>query len=396
MGGSLAGIEAFDAATGESKMVAKYNDMLLHELVPAVDAAGVFVNLTRLDSLDFRSQLAFVSLPSAKMQSITNDINNYNGLSVSADNKTIAAVLRKDMRTFFFLPAAGSKGNLPNPALEQERDVDTFGWSAGGELYLSEPGKLVRISPDGSNRVIVLNQSVTEPTGCGVNGSGTPQPHPIVFVASHRSPSGIDGRSVWRVDADGANAKEISDTKSDFGPTCSPDGKWVYYFTGQTIHRVSVDGGKPEAIPGVEIPGAIVGSPYFDVSPDGKTLTFLATVSPHPGAENQQKIVLLALDAGPQPPRRMLDPNPLMSKPPSFSPDGKSVMYGIRENGVENLWLQPIDGAGPGGGGHPITNFTADEFRWYGYSQDGKTLGVLRNHAESDVVLLRESSTTAQ
>ena len=223
-----------------------------------------------------------------------------------------------------------------------------------------------------------------------------PQPHPIVFVTSHHSPTGIDGRSVWRVDADGANAKEISDTKSDFGPTCSPDGKWVYYFTGQTIHRVSVDGGKPEAIPGVEIPGAIVGSPYFDVSPDGKTLTFLATVSPHPGAENQQKIVLLALDAGPQPPRRMLDPNPLMSKPPSFSPDGKSVMYGIRENGVENLWLQPIDGAGPGGGGHPITNFNADEFRWYSYSPDGKTLGVLRNHAESDVVLLRESSTAAQ
>ena len=175
VGGSLAGIEAFDAATGESKMVAKYNDMLLHELVPAADAAGVFVNLTRLDSLDFRSQLAFVSLPSAKMQSITNDINNYSGLSVSADNKTIAAVLRKDIRTFFFLPAAGSKGNLPNPALAQERDVDSFGWSASGELYLSEPGKLVRISPDGSNRVIVLNQSVTEPAGCGVDGSGTPR-----------------------------------------------------------------------------------------------------------------------------------------------------------------------------------------------------------------------------
>jgi serine/threonine protein kinase len=398
VGGSLAGIEAFDAATGESKMVAKYNDMLLHELVPSADAAGVFVNLTRLDSLDFRSQLAFVSLPNAKMYPITNDVSNYSGLSLSADDKTIAVVLRKDIHTFFILQSSGITGNLPSPALTQEKDVDTFGWSAGGELYLSEPGKLVRISPDGSNRIVVLNQSVTEPAGCGAAGSGTSTPHPIVFVTSHHSPTGIDGRSVWRADADGANAKEISDTKSDFSPTCSPDGKWVYYYIGGTnrINRVSIDGGKPENVPGVDVPGGIVGSPYFDISPDGKTLAFLATISPRPGAETQQKIVLLALDGGPQPSRRILEPNPLMSKPPAFSPDGKSVMYGIRENGVENLWLQPIDGAGPGGGGRRLTNFNADEIRWYGYSPDGKTLAVLRNHSESDVVLLRESSAAAQ
>ena len=200
------------------------------------------------------------------------------------------------------------------------------------------------------------------------------------------------------VDADGSNMKELSDTTSDFGPACSPDGKWVYYHANSAdqFKRVSMDGGKPETIPGSEIPGAIVGSPYFDISPDGKTLAFLATMSPRPGAEPQQKVVLLSLDAGPQPPRRILDPNPLISKAPGFSPDGKAVVYGIRENGVENLWLQPIDGSGPGGGGHRISNFTADEFAWYAYSPDGKTLGVLRNHPESDVVLLRDTGAAPQ
>jgi Tol biopolymer transport system component len=398
VGGSLAGLESFDVASGGSKMMANFNGMLFSELAPAASGAGAFVNVTRVDSLDFRSQLAFVSFSPMEIHSITNDINNYSGLSISADNKTIAAVLRKDNRTFFLLPSAGSTGNPPSPALTQEKDVDNFGWSAGGELYLAEPGKLVRVSPDGSNRVIVLNQSVTEPASCGADHSGAPKPHPIVFVASHHSPAGIDGRSVWRVDADGANPKEISDTKSDFNPTCSPDGKWVYYNIGGTnrINRVSIDGGKPEAVPGVDVPGAIFGSPYFDISPDGKTLAFLATISPRPGAEPQQKIVLVALDGGPQPSRRMLEPNPLMSKPLVFSPDGKSVVYGIRENGVDNLWLQPIDGAGPVGGGRRLTNFSADEIRWYAYSPDGKTIGVLRNRPESDVVLLRESSTAAQ
>jgi Tol biopolymer transport system component len=398
VGGSLAGLETFDVASGGTKMAANFNDMLLAELVPSADGAGAFVNVTRFDSLDFRSQLAFVAFPGAKMYSITNDINNYSGLSLSADNKTIAAVLRKDDKSFFLLPSAGSTGNPPSPALSQEKDMNTFGWSSSGELYLEEPGKLVRISPDGSNRVVISNRSITEPAGCGGDNSGASKPHPIVFIAGHHSASGIDGRSVWRMDADGNNVKELSDTKSDFSPTCSPDGKWVYYSVGGTnrINRVSIDGGKPEAVPGLDALGGIFGSAYFDISPDGKTLAFLAVISPRPGAETQQKIVLLALDAGAQPSRRMLDPNPLMSKPPAFSPDGKSVTYAIRENGVDNLWLQPIDGAGPGGGGRRLTNFTADEIRWYNYSPDGKTIGLVRNHSESDVVLLRESSTSAQ
>ena len=398
LGDSLTGLEAFDVSSGEAKIVAKYNGMILAESVPTADAAGVFVNTMRVDGLDFHSQLGFISLPSAKVRSITNDTNSYNGLSVSADNKTIAAVLHKDNRTLFLLPGAGSMGNPPSPALEQEKEYQSFGWSASGELYLAEPGKLVRISPDGSNRAVILNQVVTEPTGCGNDVSGARKPHPIVFVAGHNTPTGIVGRSVWRVDADGTNVKELSDSTSDFGPTCSPDGKWVYYYVGNTnrFKRVSMDGGKPEDVPGVAIPGAIVGSPYFDVSPDGKTLTFLATISPRPGAEPQQKVVLLSLDAGPQPARRILDPNPLISKPPSFSPDGKAVIYAIRENGVENMWLQPIGGAGPGGGGRRITNFTADEFSWYEYSPDGKTLAVLRNHSESDVVLLRDSGAAQQ
>ena len=70
----------------------------------------------------------------------------------------------------------------------------------------------------------------------------------------------------------------------------------------------------------------------------------------------------------------------------NFTLDGKAVAYIIRDKGVDNIFVQPLDGTP----GQQITNF-ADEnivkFRW---SPDGKTLAVLRTHNTSDVVLLHE------
>jgi eukaryotic-like serine/threonine-protein kinase len=392
-GDALGAVQEFDVASGEMKMVAKFNDIRIGAAFPAIDASGAFVDLTHTDSLDIHSQLAFLSLPDAKVHPITNDTNEYHGLSISADNKIIASVLRKANRSMYLFPSAGSTAP-PAPVLAQETNIESFGWSDAGQLYLEELGKIVRISPDGSNRAVFLNQAGRQLTTCGKNLSGTHQAHPIVFVAVRRSPSGTVGSRVWRVNADGTNLKELSDGTNDGGPECSPDGKWVYYFSRQTntFNRISIDGGKSEEIPGVKISGAVVISPSVNLSPDGKTLVYLVAFPPNSvtAKAREEKIVLLPLDVGPEPTHRLLDPNPLISESPMISPDGKAVVYAIRENGVENLWSQPIDGEGPGGGGHLITNFAADDFTWYEYSPDGKTLGLLRNHFESDIVLLRD------
>jgi Tol biopolymer transport system component len=77
-----------------------------------------------------------------------------------------------------------------------------------------------------------------------------------------------------------------------------------------------------------------------------------------------------------------------MSGHAEFTPDGKGVVYAVAENGVENLWLQPLSGAP----GRKITNFTADVFTRFQYSPGGKTLAVLRFHKDSDVVLLHDTS----
>jgi Tol biopolymer transport system component len=114
----------------------------------------------------------------------------------------------------------------------------------------------------------------------------------------------------------------------------------------------------------------------------------MAFFSPSDFARKEFSIV--NLDAGPNPTRRTLSPDSRVSGSVVFTPDEKAVAYPIRENGVSNIWVQPLDGSP----GRQITNFTSGTFVRFSWSPDGKSLAVIRDASQSDVVLLREVSQT--
>jgi Tol biopolymer transport system component len=128
----------------------------------------------------------------------------------------------------------------------------------------------------------------------------------------------------------------------------------------------------------------------MDFSPDGKSVAFLITIV---AANAVNKIAIVPLDGGPQPQIRLVDPHPAISSTgPRFTSDGKALVYPITQNGVDNVWLQPLDGSS----GRQLTNFKSDQIATIRWSPDGKTLAVLGRRIEADVVLLRESSAKAQ
>jgi len=71
-----------------------------------------------------------------------------------------------------------------------------------------------------------------------------------------------------------------------------------------------------------------------------------------------------------------------------FEAEDKAVAYPIRENEVDNIWVQPLDGSR----GRQITNFDSEQILNFRWSPDGKSLCILRGHTDSDVVLLQESN----
>jgi Tol biopolymer transport system component len=156
------------------------------------------------------------------------------------------------------------------------------------------------------------------------------------------------------------------------------------------MKQVPVEGGTTEVVPGSAVPGIFSGS--FGISADSQQLVMVVAEPERQGQGAHQKIALVPLGAGSSPSARMLDPDPRISGPPILIENGKTLLYSITENGVDNLWSQPIHG----GLGQQITSFSSEQIEHYELLPDGKKLLLTRGHRRSDVVILREAKATTR
>jgi eukaryotic-like serine/threonine-protein kinase len=383
---SLSAIQLEDVRSREVKSLARFSAQLLVNAVWMPDGRGLLVGFQSKLSPIAHSQIGFVTNPGGEFRAVTKDTNDYRTLTLSGDGKTLATVQQKSTGTLYLLPATSLGRNPPRPAPAQDKDSFLFGWANNGDLYFDGSSNLVRISADGSKRTTLLSDpaaQILRPTEC--RGGRY-----IIFVWAGHDAS--DKANIWRIDNDGSNPKQLTKGIGDIAPVCSPDGKWAYYNNGMTdqIMRVDIDGGTPEVVPGTAIPGIFLASPGLAIDPNGKLLAFLVLKTD----QNTpiQRIALVPLDAGPEPPVQLLAPDPRISGTPEFMPDGKSILYPILDNGADNLWLQPLNGSR----GRQVTNFESDVIRISRFSPDGKILGILQERTESDVVLLHDTSASTR
>jgi serine/threonine protein kinase len=384
-GDATGAIQFHDLISANVEVHSLFNKVQFNELAWLPEARGLIVTYQNNPTPVARSQIGFLSSLGAQFRPITNDTNSYQTLTLSADGKTLAAIQRKGTQTLYLLPTTGFAGGFPNPASTQHKDSFLFGWAANGDLYFADGSDLLQMSTDGSTKTKLLSDrgaTVIRATGC-------PDGRYILVERSNRD--GTDKINIWRYDVDGSNPKQLTAGAWDVDATCTRDGKWVYYkeLLSYQILRVAMDGGSPEAVPGTVIPNAVFAATDMAISADGNRLALLLA-----GTEQSnpvEKIALVPLDAGSKARVQLLDPDPRITSSPRFTPDGNAIVYPIRENGLENLWLQPLDGSR----GREITNFQSDTIQMFEFSPDGKTLGLLRSHTESDVVLLRDTSVSS-
>jgi eukaryotic-like serine/threonine-protein kinase len=376
-------IQIQDLGSSRARLLTRFDDLPLYKLVWLPGDGGLMVVYDKGLGYIERTQVGFISYPAGHFKTITNDTNNYKTLSVSGDGKTLATVQEKATQTLYLIPAAGFAGTLPEPAGAQSKDSAMFAWAGNDELYLGDGGNLLRMAVDGSGRTTLLSDpssQVVRPNSC-LGGRY------IVFVwANHAANKKVN---IWRLNADGSNPKQLTFGTTDVSANCSADGEWVYYESIDTLQilRVRIGGGAPEEVPGTS---GLAGLPGLGLSPDDRMLTFFQSLKD--STRTPGRIVLVPLDADSKPQPRFFDPDPRFEVLPRFTPDGKSLVYIIHEKGSDNLWVQPLDGSR----GHQLTSFQGDAIQFYAYSPDGKTLGVMRTHSESDLVLLHDTGSSAQ
>jgi eukaryotic-like serine/threonine-protein kinase len=353
---------------------------------------GLFVTFHEKGPEAARVQIGFVSLPGGQVSDgsdgqvrpISHDTNTYSTLTLSADGKTLATVQQKTVSNFFVLPAAGSTSPDATPLSVDGVRIANFNWASDGALLTSDFARLVRTDITGKNPTVLASDPAA-----GIFAFAPCGTQSIVFPWAFHGGTNFIG--IWRVDADGSHPTQLTEGPHDsfFGypPVCSGNQPWVYFARSvQTVWRVPLDGSsKAEPIPGSEVPKAFQTGRGMGLSPDAKTLAYLIKYLSPEKEEGTIKIALLDLATLKNP--RLLDANDRISAGPIFTPDGKSVAYPVRENGVDNIWIQPLDGAA----GHYITHFTSEQIQFFHWSPDGKNLGILRGHIDSDVVLLQES-----
>jgi len=362
------GLDIVNAATGEVHPFHGAPRMRSPVWLP--DGSGL---LFRFDDPDrHRRQIGFISYPKGEFRRITADTNHYNSaLTMTDDGQRIVTSVDRYTNRISIAALAAGKDSRDEVELAVGRVIDGVVWLAEG-IIASVDGRLLRLLSDGRSEVLIDESMsrVKQAKPCGHDG--------LVYRAE------AAGRlsSIWWARRDGTQRRALTPDIDARYPVCSPDGASVVYVDNKSVHLrpTASAGGAPRALPlkyaydsGVEF------------SPDFETMLVATLVSP---VQPQRNAWTLRNTATLQPIREFLAAG-ANRKFARVTPDGKAFAYVISQGGVDNLYLQPLDGTA----GHLITAFAnRDAILDFAFSPDGRAVVLTRDHLSSDLVMIRESA----
>ncbi len=365
--------------TPEGKLVKSFPlPSVFHTVAWLPDSSGLFL-ITAEKSTGLRNQIWFQPYPDGEPFKITNDLNQYSSLSVTADGKSFVSTQQRQQATIY----VGDSPAVLNDKIDWKLMPISNEQATGYSLSWTAAGKLLQVDSayhpylaggDGSNRVRLLENDEIgfSPQACG---SGD------LVVVSKIGES--NAPNLWRLNVATGELKQLTFLKDVESSSCTPDGRWVVYpglgdaDNVRHIFKVSIDGGTP-----VELAKGQVFDPI--VSPDSTLLAYGRIDGQ--GASAKSKIVLQKLEGG-APVQEIEMPSMYYWFELGWTPDGRSLTYVRNTTGnTENVYMQPLAGGAP----VQLTHFDSEPsvVAAYAWSLDGKKFAVTRaRYNDTDVVM---------
>jgi serine/threonine protein kinase len=361
------GLVAVVAAAGPSKGVVLFVDSRTgstNEVVVQQPATPFGLAWLDAESLVFNgppqigtaSQLYRLRHSGGPLSRLTNDPNDYIGVSVTSDRASLVTSRRDALMDIWVGDASASVGKdvVQRVRVSVERlqwwgDRLLYGASVGGK-----PG-VFRLGPGETTPEVVVSDALAP----AVTSDGTA----LVFVSS-------EDLSLWKADAAGRRVAQLTSSAAAEPVAITPDDRSVLYTSltdgAISIWMVPIAGGTPTKV--------AVGT-NVDVSPDGQSIAFTG-----PDADDQPEIVVCRLPACTT--RRRIGPIAGYRPPVRWTPDGRGVAYANEGN----LWVQALDGGAP----RQLTGFTDGRtILSFAYSRDGQRMAIARTSYTDDIVLFR-------
>lgn len=342
----------------------------LGRLTWTADGRGLLV--AAREPRDLTRQVWWISYPSGQTRRLTNDLSDYRGVTLTANDATAAVVRINQISNLWTAPASNTA---------QARQI-TFG--SGG----SDGVQGLAWLPGG--RLVYASNASGQPDlwQTGMDGN---QPQPLTMDAGNDSFPSVagDGRyivfnsdrggatSVWRIDADGGNLRQLTFGQLDLDPRSVPGSDQVIFSSiksGQrSLWRVPLDGGAPTQL--LEHL-----SEYPLISPDGRWIA-CAYRDEQSGSSNR---IAILPSAGGAPVKTF----PMLFTPwrlARWAPDGQALTYIKTSNGVSNIWSQPL---AAGAAERQLTSFASGRIFAFDWSPDGKQLACARGFETREIVLI--------
>jgi Tol biopolymer transport system component len=309
-------------------------------------------------------QIWRVGYPAGDRTRVTNDLNMYIGVSLSADGKSLATVQTETVAGIFVVDDVMKEPRRVTGGPGRGDGLSGLTWLPDGRIVFtsnaSGPSQLWIADADGQNM-----RQITALHGPATNPSASRDGRWIYF-----SSFGTEGFGIYRIAPDGSGLQQMTKDGDARAPIVSPDGTSIYFTALKTgaprLMRVGPEGGIP----------APVSDKYFrahHVSPDGAQLLGIVWNE----AERRAMLGVLTLTDGSV---EFLPDFPLNAQ---FMPDG-SLTAIQRKDGKTMLVARPMRGSTT----RVLAQAGTDSVYAGAVSRDGR-VAISRGQSTSDVVLIK-------